>query len=142
MATLFLRRIGNALHPAAEGGEQNTFARTWKDGDLLQCEVKKPRSLPLHRRAFILLQVVYPHTDYSSMEALRMAMTIGAGYVEPHINPMTGETCLVPRSWSFTKMTDDEFRALYNAMIGVALKIVQGSTRDDWLGAVEDIARL
>ena len=142
MATLFLRRVGNALHPAAEGGEQNTFARTWKDGDLLQCEVKKPRSLPLHRKAFILLSVVYPHTSYPSMEALRMAMTIGAGYVEPHINPMTGETVLVPRSWKFEKMTDDEFRALYSAMIGVALTLVEGSTREDWFAAVDEIAKL
>ena len=142
MATLFLRRIGNALHPAAEGGEENTFARTWKDGDLLLCEVKKPRSLPLHRKAFILLSVVYPHTNYPSQEALRMAMTIGAGYVEPHINPMTGETVLVPRSWKFEKMTDDEFRALYNAMIGVALNLVADSTREDWEFAVDEIAKL
>ena len=142
MAMLFLRRIGNALHPAAEGGEQNTFARTWKDGDLLLCEVKKPRSLPLHRKAFILLSVVYPHTNYPSQEALRMAMTIGAGYVEPHINPMTGETVLVPRSWKFEKMDDLTFTKLYEGMIGVALQLVPNSTRDDWWHAVEDIARL
>lgn len=91
---------------------KNTFARTWKDGDLLQCEVK-PRSLPLHRKAFILLSVVYPHTSYPSMEALRMAMTIGAGYVEPHINPMTGETVLVPRSW---RCREDDRRRIQGAL--------------------------
>lgn len=138
MATLWLRRTAAGFVPAP-GAE---IPKTWKIGDDLRAEVTKPRNLRKHRKAFILLDVVYPHTEYPSKEALRKAMTIGAGFVEETINPMTGEVCLIPRSWAFHAMEEIEFSTLYEAMIGVALRIVEGSTREDWFGAVEDIARL
>jgi len=142
MATIFLRRRCETLVPVPDGGDEHIFPRTWREGDLLRCDVKKSRSIGLHRKAFVLLNVLQKHVDYPSLEALRTAMTIGAGYVEPHINPMTGETCLVPRSWAFDKMDETEMRALYNAMIGVALHMVAGSSRGDWEASVDEIARL
>lgn len=138
MATMWLRRTLNGFVPAP-GVE---IPKTWKVGDDLRAEVTKPRNAKHHRKAFILLQVVFPHTDYPSIEALRLAMTVGAGFVETIINPMTGEVALTPKSWRFDKMDQDEFVSLYRALIGVALKLVEGSKEADWWNAVEDIARL
>ena len=142
MATLFLRRVGNALYPVDQDGAEHPMSRTWKDGEIVRCDVRKPRNIGLHRKAFILLQVVYPHTNYPSMEALRHAMTVGAGYVDTVINPITNEVHLVPKSWSFDKLDDLAFSALYSAMIGVAINIVADSTAEDWEFAVDEIARL
>lgn len=142
MATLFLRRVGNVLIPLDDGGSEVSMSKTWKDGEVVRCDVKKPRNIGLHRKCFILLKIVYDAVDYPSMEALRNAMTVGAGYVETVINPMNGEVALMPRSWAFDKMDDLEMRGLYNALIGVALRLVEGSTEDGWLMAVEEIAKL
>ena len=138
MATLFLRRTAAGFVPAP-GAD---IPKTWHIGDDLRAEVTKPRNLKKHRRAFILLDVVYPHTDYPSKEALRKAMTIGAGFTEDVINPMTGEVAMIPRSWAFHAMDEITFSELYDALINVALKLVEGSARSDWFDAVEDIARL
>ena len=143
MATLFLRRNGNALYALDEGGSEVAMSKTWKDGDVLRCEVSKPRNVKLHRKAFILLKIVFDATDnYPSVEALRNAMTVGAGYVDTIINPVTGETALTPKSWKFDKMDETEFSALYGAMIGVALHIVEGSTEEEFRFAVDQIAEM
>lgn len=137
MATIWVRRTPAGFVAL----DSEALPQTWKIGDTLRAEVKKPRNGRLHRKAFVLLDVVYPHTEYTSKEMLRKAMTIGAGFVEEIINPMTGEVGLVAKSWSFEAMDDFAFRELYSALIGVAIKLVEGSTREDWLNAIEEIAR-
>lgn len=143
MATLFLKRHGNVLYPVGEqGGSDVPMTSAWKDGETLRCEVVKSRNIALHRKAFILLNVVFPNTEYPTKDALRAAMTVGAGYVDTVINPITGETALMPKSWRFERMDEIEFRQLYSRLIDVALQIVAGSSRDDWETAVDEIARL
>jgi hypothetical protein len=56
------------------------------------------------------------------------------------INPMNGEVSMIPKSWSFASMDDVEFADLYQSLVNVALKIVPGSTRDDWEQAEYEIA--
>jgi hypothetical protein len=138
VATIWVRRTPAGFVAL----DHESLPASWKIGETLRAEVVKPRNGKLHRKAFILLDVVFPHTEYVSKEALRKAMTIGAGYVEEIINPITGEVALAPKSWAFSNMDEFAFRELYSAMIGVALKIVDGSTREDWFSAVEEIARL
>lgn len=135
---VWLRRTAIGL----ELSDPEDMPKGWRIGDQLLASIRKPRNAKLHRKAFILIDVVYPHTEYPSKEALRKAMTVGAGFVEEIINPVTGETALSAKSWRFDSMDDIEFQQLYSAMIGVALKIVEGSTHDDWMNAVEEIARL
>lgn len=107
----------------------------------LRADIVKPRNPGLHRKAFALLSVVWPHTNYPNIEILRATMTIGAGYVDPVIDPMTGRTSLVPKSWSFDNMDDLEFKEMYNRLVDVALKIVPNSRRADWEEAVDQIVR-
>lgn len=137
MATIWVRRTPAGFVAL----DSEALPQSWKIGDTLRAEVKKPRNGRLHRKAFVLLDVVYPHTEYTSKEMLRKAMTIGSGFVEEMINPMTGEVALIAKSWAFDKMDDLEFQQLYSRMIDVAIRLVEGSTRDDWWSAVEEIAR-
>jgi hypothetical protein len=138
MADLWLRRTVFgfvALDP-------DDVLPSWKVGDVIFASLKKPRNGALHRKAFVLLDQVWPHTEYPNKELLRKAMTIGAGFVDTVVNPMTGAVSYVPKSWAFSAMDDDEFRELYQRLIDVALKIVPRSSRDDWEDAVENIIRM
>jgi hypothetical protein len=134
MATIYLKRVPHGL--AIADGD---LLDGWKLGDILRADIVKPRNGGLHRKAFSLLKVLHPHTDYASIETLRQAMTLGAGYVDTVVNPMTGNASFVPRSWSFKGMDDMEFEAFYNRLIDVALKLLPGSTRDDWEAAEREI---
>jgi hypothetical protein len=113
----------------------------WRVGEDLICDVKRSRSVPLHKKAFALLNLVRKHTDYPSLDALRKAMTVGAGFVDPIVNPITGEVALSPRSWAFEGMDDLEFAELFSRLIDVALKLVPNSTRDDWESVEQEISR-
>lgn len=112
------------------------------NGKQLRADVVVPRNGKLHRKAFILLNKVFPHTNYPTMERLRAAMTIGAGYVDETIDPYSGKVLWYPKSWAFDNMDDVEFQQLYSRLIDVALKIVPNSRRTDWEDAVDDIARM
>jgi hypothetical protein len=108
----------------------------------LRADVVAPRNGGLHRKAFALLKIVYPHTDYPTMDRLRSAMTIGAGFVEDTVDPYSGQVVWVPKSWSFEAMDNVEFEELYNRLVDVALQIVPGSKRDDWEQTVDQLVRM
>lgn len=132
-----LARVGiNALHPVV----WEELPKRWKVGDTVEISVSMPRNIKLHRKAFALLNLLHKHTDYPSIDALRQAMTIGAGYVDMVVDPMTGEVCMVPKSWSFSEMDDLAFADLYKKLVLVALKLVPGSQHSDWENAEEQIA--
>lgn len=126
------------LVPASEH-DQDDFEKLSRDVDL-RCDVVQPRNGGLHRKAFALLKIVWPHTNYPTMERLRAAMTIGAGYVDETIT-VDGVVVWYPKSWAFSEMDDVEFKDLYNRLVDVALKIVPDSRREDWQKAVDDIVR-
>lgn len=138
MADIWLRRTATGIAPI----DPDDLPKGWKVGDALLANIRKPRNGKTHRRAFVLLDVVYPHTEYPTKELLRKAMTVGAGFVDEIINPLTGEVAWMARSWAFDNMDDTEFNELFSRLVDVALKIVPGSSRDDWEAAVDDIVRL
>lgn len=138
MADVWLRRTAAGISPI----DIDDLPKGWKIGDQLLANIRKPRNGKLHRKAFVLLDIVFPHTEYPTKESLRKALTVGAGFVDEIINPMTGEVAWTARSWAFDNMDDAEFQELYSRMIDVALKIVPGSKRDDWETAVDEIARM
>jgi hypothetical protein len=109
---------------------------------VLRAEIVAPRNIGLHRKAFVLLHKVFPHTNYPTLDRLRAAMTIGAGFVDETVDPYSGEILWYPKSWAFDAMDDVEFQDLYSRLIDVALKIVPDSRRSDWEAAVEDIVRM
>ena len=137
MTDIFLKRTISGMAPL----DLDDMPKSWRVGDTLLCTVRKPRNIKLHRKAFALLKLVWPHTEYPNMEILRKSMTIGAGFVDPLVNPLTGEVSLVPKSWEFASMDEEEFNELYSRLIDVALKLVPGSGRDDWKQAEYEIAR-
>lgn len=137
MADIWLRRTATGLALS----DPDDMPKGWRIGDQLLANIRKPRNAKLHRKAFVLLDVVYPHTEYPNKDLLRRAMTIGAGYVDEIVNPLTGEVSLCAKSWRFDSMDQIEFDGLYQRLIDVALVIVPSSKREDWSSAVDEIAR-
>lgn len=127
------------LMPCGDLDEQ-AFGKLPTDRDL-RAEVVAPRNPGLHRKAFALLNIVWPHTSYPNIERLRAALTIQAGYVDEVIRPSDGQVFWVPKSWAFDAMDDVEFREMYNALVNAALVIVPDSTKEDWEKAVDQIVR-
>lgn len=137
MSDIWVTRTATGFAPM----DTAELPKGWHIGDKLMATIRKPRNGKLHRKAFILLDVVWPHTEYPNKDILRRAMTIGAGFVDEIINPMTGEVSWCAKSWKFDSMDDDAFGELYSRLIDVALKIIPQSTRSDWESAVEEVAR-
>lgn len=134
MSEIWIRRTINGLQPIDE------LPTSWKIGDDLLLNVRKPRDLRLHKKAFALAKVFYQHSEYPSIEMARKALTIGAGYVDELINPMTGEVSLQAKSWEFGNMDNIEFEGLYKRMLQTAIKCA-GGLEDDWELAVNELAR-
>ena len=108
----------------------------------LRADIVAPRNIALHRKAFVLLNKVWPHTDYPTIDRLRAAMTIGAGFVDETVDPYSGEVIWYPKSWQFDRMDEIEFEELYSRLIDVAIKIIPDSSRDDWEAAVDEVVRM
>lgn len=136
----WLRRVGSTLVPADEVAEEE-LRKLPTDRDL-RADVVAPRNPRLHRKAFVLLAKVLPHTNYPTTDRLRAAMTIGAGFVDETVDPYTGQVVWYPKSWAFDQMDDTEFSDLYSRLIDVAVKLVEGSRREDWMQAVDEIVRM
>jgi hypothetical protein len=109
---------------------------------LLRADIVAPRNIGLHRKAFVLLNKVLPHSNYPTIDALRAAMTIGAGFVEATVDPYSGEVVWYPKSWKFDHLDDVEFQELYSRLIDVALQIIPNSKREDWENAVDEVVRM
>ena len=84
------------------------------------------RNLAFHRKAFALVNVIFDSSEgWETIEQLRKALTIRSGYVDKVIiNPQTGETHIIPKSWAFNKMEQEEFEQLFNDMKTVALEML------------------
>lgn len=92
-----------------------------KAGDMLECEVKKPRNLAFHKKFFALINLVFDNQErYSNADDLRYDLTIDAGFFERRID-LDGDEVKKPKSISFAKMDDHEFSELYDAFIRVVV---------------------
>lgn len=90
-----------------------------------------PRNAAAHRFYFGLLGVVAENTDYNTEQLLTL-IKIGVGHVTEYIMPQTGEVVLVPRSISWAKMDETEFRSFVDRSINFILeRILPGSTSEE-----------
>ena len=78
-------------------------------GELVSFEWKQPRSLPFHRRFFVLLNKLFDRQEtFSKEDDLRAWLTIGAGHVT-YLPGIDGQLCAVPKSISFDSMENNDF---------------------------------
>lgn len=88
-----------------------------KVGDLLECEIRKPRNYKFHKKFFALLNLVYQNQErYSNIDDLRHDLTIVSGYYTERVD-IQGETLKKANSISFAKMSEDDFTKLYESFL-------------------------
>ena len=88
-----------------------------KVGDLLECEIRKPRNYKFHKKFFAMLNLVFQNQErYDNIDDLRHDLTIVSGYYTERVN-IQGEHVKIANSISFAKMTETEFSNLYDSFL-------------------------
>lgn len=102
-------------------------------GEVIEIEAKLPRNSRFHRKFFALLNLGFEHWEpgrkhkqYKGMpvaknfDHFRKEVTILAGFYEQTFD-LDGNMKLEAKSISFASMEDDEFEAVYSAVLNVLL---------------------
>ena len=105
-------------------------------GEVIEIDAKLPRNSRFHRKFFALLNLGFDHWEpgrkhkqYKGMpvaknfDHFRKEVTILAGFYEQTFD-LEGNMKLEAKSISFASMEDDEFEAVYSAVLNVLLEKV------------------
>jgi hypothetical protein len=97
-------------------------AKKLKPGDLLECEIKKPRNYQFHKKYFALINMLFDNQEiYNNIDHLRHDLILEAGFYDLRNNIQGAEVKEV-KSISFAKMTEEEFENLYSKTLDVIIK--------------------
>jgi hypothetical protein len=101
-----------------------------KVGDVLECEIKKPRNYKFHKKFFALIEMVYQNQEiYVNKDELREDLTIEAGYFTERVD-MYGELKKRAVSISFASMSEYDFEQYYSAVIQVIVNFFKFDRQD------------
>mgnify|MGYP004701357753 CR=1 FL=1 len=94
--------------------------RKLKIGEVYQVEIKKARNYELHKKYFSLIHCAWEYQNEkrqahfkNSVENFRKSVEIAAGHCDVVYSIRLKEWVEVPKSVSFSKMGELEFRTLY-----------------------------
>ena len=99
-------------------------------GQAYECDVKVLRNVRFHRKAFALLNAAWSlmnehqQAGWRSKDGFRNYLTVAAGHYDVYFNQRLNAFVELPRSWSFDKMDDAEFSALYDRMKDVIFAVL------------------
>lgn len=120
---IWLHRTIHGL--AAQDDAARAYLRKLKLGDVVRCDVIRPRSVKYHRRFFGMLNTVWQACgDWQTVDELLVELKFRAGLVDRQrvVDKATGEVLaeiIKPRSISFAAMSDDEFREFVDRCIAI-----------------------
>ena len=120
---ILLRKKGSALWPTDE--ESETAINKLPDGAEVAVESKRARSPEQHRFLFKMLQIAFENqqTDFRSVDEMRKALLIAAGYTEPQ-KRLNGEIVNVARSMSYHSMKAEEFNELVDKFLDLICTVI------------------
>lgn len=115
-----LRKIADdKFTPADE--DAHVWAKKFAPGEVIYADFKKNRNYEFHKKYFGMLKVAFENQeDYPSLEKLREAAQIAAGYYEV-IYMLDGRRGLKSQSIAFDSMNQEEFEKLYSDVLNVIL---------------------
>lgn len=145
---VLLKTPGGALAPAdAQAAE---FVAKLKMGAPVRAEVKRVRNYQFHKKLFALLNFAFENWEpteatykgqvvHKNFDQFRNDVTVLAGYGETTMT-LKQEIRVVAKSISFGSMDQDEFDALYGAIVNTILKhILTNYSRDDLDAVMEQL---
>lgn len=130
MADTYLVKTIGGLRPLDDGSR--AVFDSYGNGEIVRVKVVKERNPRHHRLFFALLNLVFQNQQkYLSLEALRFAVTVQAGYVDEIT--LTGDRVLFrPKSISFGAMDQIEFKKFYDAALQAIKELLPGLADVDW----------
>lgn len=112
-SAIFMERTVAGLKAVDDQGVD--VLRRIKVGEVVQCEVNRPRNLAHHRKFWALVNVFWAAAgDWSSPYAVLIELKVRLGHVQKVVIRETGEIVSVPKSISFAQMNQDQFTAFYD----------------------------
>ena len=122
MAEVFVRKnVFGKLEATDEAGK--ALVAAMKPGDVYKAKITMPRNIVNHRRFFALIGMCFEHMpehwheSYPSEEALRFKLTVEAGWC--YWIPTSHGMVPVPKSISFAKADEADFRLVWDAVVKV-----------------------
>ena len=116
MSEVYLQRTVGGFKPADDAAVD--ALRRIKVGEVVQCEITRPRNLAHHRKFWTLLNVFWQATgDWSSTYGVLIELKVRLGHIQDVLIRETGELVKVPKSISFASMDQGEFEAFYERCI-------------------------
>jgi hypothetical protein len=89
-----------------------------RSGVTYSVEIKQPRNVQFHRKAFALFNLCYENQEtFNNIDEMRAWLTMRAGWYKRVPTP-TGEM-FQPKSISFSSMDETEFSEYYNRVMDV-----------------------
>ena len=105
-------------------------AKKLKPGDLLECEIKKPRNYQFHKKYFALINMLFDNQEiYNNIDHLRHDLILEAGFYDLRKN-IQGIEVKEVKSISFASMSEDEFTELYSRTLDVIVKYFNFNRQD------------
>lgn len=127
METLFVRRVGNALHP--DGADCAAVVSKLPFGRAIRVEIKQPRNVRFHRLYWALINRIADAVG-ADPENVSDLLKIESGYCTLVRSKKYGDIRL-PGSISFAKMDEMAFRKFFDCCVQVI--------HENWAIAVPDI---
>lgn len=130
MTTLLLRKHLGSLRPVDEAGEE--ALRKIKQGDVIKCDVRKPRNIKHHRLYWALCSLILQNQSrYLTVEEISDVIKLRTGHC--HLLAMPdGAEFRVPDSISFAKMDQTAFDAFFNRVCDfVCAELLPGVSNAD-----------
>lgn len=122
---IFMERTVHGLKAVDDNGV--SVLRKIAVGEVIQCELNKPRNLAHHRKFWALLNVVWQSSgDWSSPYGLLIELKVRLGHVQQVLIRETGEIVHVPKSISFAQMDQTEFDSFYERALHELCKMAGG----------------
>ena len=117
---IYLKKQGHCLIP--DSNADNDKIALWADGDLIKCTTHKVRNPKFHRLVFAFLNFIFQNQErYETLDDLLIEFKLRSGYYAEHVTTK-GVLVYVPKSISFEKCDELQFRELYNKWIDIAIK--------------------
>ena len=137
MADIFVRRTLHGLEPTDAAGTD--VLRHIPQGEILKAKITRPRNVKHHRLFFKMLQVVWQNQErFATVDALLGALKVYMGHCD-FIQSKQGMVAL-PRSISFGKMDQTEFREFFDRAVDVVCReVIPGLHKDDLLAEVMEM---
>ena len=124
---LYLVNAASGFKPVSE--EDQELKRRLKTGEVYECEIRLARNYEFLKKAHALVGLAWEYlperqtAGFRTKENFRKYLTVAAGFTDVFYSPITKSWQEAPRSWSFEKMSEEEFQEMYEAIYQVIFRI-------------------